>query len=37
MSGVVCTVTHAMAPYDVLTFHCVGTLSLRAGRSPCRA
>ena len=32
MSGVVCTVTHAMAPYDVLTFHCVGTLSLRRGQ-----
>jgi hypothetical protein len=32
MSGVVCTVTHAMAPYDVLTFHCVGTLSLRGGQ-----
>jgi hypothetical protein len=32
MSGVVCTVTHAMAPYDVLTFHCVATLSLRRGQ-----
>ena len=32
MSGVVCTVTHATPPYDVLTFHCVGTLSLRRGQ-----
>jgi hypothetical protein len=32
MSGGVCTVTHAVAPYDVLTFHCVGTLSLRRGQ-----
>ena len=32
MSGVVCTVTHAMAPYDVLTYQCVGTLSLRRGQ-----
>jgi hypothetical protein len=32
MSGVVCTVTHAMAPYDVLTYNCVGTLSLRRGQ-----
>jgi hypothetical protein len=32
MSGGVCTVTHAMAPYDVLTFHCVATLSLRRGQ-----
>jgi hypothetical protein len=31
-SGVVCTVTHAMAPYDVVTFHCVATLSLRRGQ-----
>ena len=31
-SGVVCTVTQAVAPYDVLTFHCVGTLSLRGGQ-----
>lgn len=31
-SGVVCTVTHAMAPYDVLTFQCVATLSLRRGQ-----
>lgn len=31
-SGVVCTVVQAMAPYDVLTFHCVGTLSLRSGQ-----
>jgi hypothetical protein len=32
MSGVVCTITHAMAPYDVVTFHCVATLSLRRGQ-----
>jgi hypothetical protein len=32
MSGVVCTITHATPPYDVLTFHCVGTLSLRHGQ-----
>ena len=32
MSGVVCTVTHAEAPYEVLTFHCVGTLSLGRGQ-----
>jgi hypothetical protein len=32
MSGVVCTVTHATPPYDVLTFHCVGTLSVRRGQ-----
>ena len=32
MSGAVCTVTHAVAPYDVLTYHCVGTLSLRRGQ-----
>jgi hypothetical protein len=31
-SGVVCTVTHTVPPYDVLTFHCVGTLSLRNGQ-----
>jgi hypothetical protein len=31
-SGVVCTVVQAIAPYDVLTFHCVGTLSLRGGQ-----
>jgi hypothetical protein len=31
-SGVVCTVTQAVPPYDVLTFHCVGTLSLRKGQ-----
>jgi hypothetical protein len=29
---VVCTVVQAIAPYDVLTFHCVGTLSLRGGQ-----
>ena len=32
MSGVVCTITHATPPYEVLTFHCVGTLSLRRGQ-----
>jgi hypothetical protein len=32
MSGVVCTITHAMAPYDVVTFHCVATLSLERGQ-----
>jgi hypothetical protein len=32
MSGVVCTVTHAVPPYDVLTFQCVGTLSLERGQ-----
>ena len=32
VSGVVCTATQVMAPYDVLTFHCVGTLSLRSGQ-----
>jgi hypothetical protein len=32
MSGVVCTVTHAVPPYDVLTYLCVGTLSLRNGQ-----
>jgi hypothetical protein len=31
-SGVVCTVVQAIPPYDVLTFHCVGTLSLRGGQ-----
>ena len=31
-SGVVCTVTQAMPPYDVLTFHCVGTLRLDKGQ-----
>jgi hypothetical protein len=31
-SGVVCTVTQAVPPYDVLMFHCVGTLSLRRGQ-----
>ena len=32
VSGAVCTVTQAMAPYDVLTFHCVATLSLQRGQ-----
>jgi hypothetical protein len=31
-SGAVCTVVQAVAPYDVLTYHCVGTLSLRGGQ-----
>jgi hypothetical protein len=31
-SGVVCTVTQAMAPYDVLTFQCLATLSLKGGQ-----
>jgi hypothetical protein len=31
-SGVVCTVTGATPPYDVLTFQCVGTLKLRSGQ-----
>jgi hypothetical protein len=31
-SGVVCVVTEATPPYDVLTFHCVATLSLRRGQ-----
>jgi hypothetical protein len=31
-SGVVCVVTEAVPPYTVLTFHCVGTLSLRRGQ-----
>ena len=31
-SGVVCTVVQAVPPYDVLTFHCVATLSLRKGQ-----
>ena len=31
-SGVVCTVTQVTPPYDVLTFHCVATLSLRRGQ-----
>jgi hypothetical protein len=32
VSGVVCTVTQVTPPYDVLTFHCVATLSLRRGQ-----
>ncbi len=32
VSGVVCTATTVTPPYDVLTFHCVGTLSLRSGQ-----
>jgi hypothetical protein len=31
-SGVVCTVTHVVPPYDVTMFQCVGTLSLRHGQ-----
>jgi len=31
-SGGVCTVVHAMAPYDVLTFQCLVTLRLRGGQ-----
>jgi hypothetical protein len=31
-SGVVCTVTRVMPPYDVLTFHCVATLRLHRGQ-----
>lgn len=31
-SGVVCTVTAVEVPYEVLTYHCVGTLSLRRGQ-----
>ena len=32
MSGVVCTVTYTVPPYDVVTFNCVATLSLRDGQ-----
>lgn len=31
-SGVVCVVTQAIPPYDVLKFHCVATLSLNKGQ-----
>lgn len=31
-SGIVCVVTEATPPYDVLTLHCVATLSLRRGQ-----
>ena len=31
-SGVVCTVTEFTPPYEVTTYHCVGTLSLRRGQ-----
>lgn len=31
-SGVVCTITQTTPPYDVFTFQCVGTLSLRRGQ-----
>jgi hypothetical protein len=32
VSGVVCTATELTPPYDVTTFHCVATLSLRRGQ-----
>jgi hypothetical protein len=32
VSGGVCTVTQVTPPYDVITFHCVATLSLRRGQ-----
>jgi hypothetical protein len=32
VSGGVCTATSVAPPYDVLTFHCVATLSLRRGQ-----
>jgi hypothetical protein len=32
VSGGVCTATQVVPPYDVLTFHCVATLSLRRGQ-----
>jgi hypothetical protein len=32
MSGVVCTATQVLPPYDVQWFHCVGTLRLRTGQ-----
>jgi hypothetical protein len=31
-SGVVCTITAVEPPYEVVTYHCVGTLSLRRGQ-----
>jgi hypothetical protein len=31
-SGAVCTITEGTPPYDVATYHCVGTLSLRKGQ-----
>ena len=31
-AGIVCTATEVVPPYDVQTFHCVGTLSLRKGQ-----
>jgi hypothetical protein len=31
-SGVVCTITQVTPPYDVITYHCIGTLSLRRGQ-----
>jgi allene oxide cyclase-like protein len=31
-SGGVCTATEVTPPYDVITFHCVATLSLRRGQ-----
>ena len=32
VSGVVCTTTQVKPPYDVMMFHCVGTLKLRRGQ-----
>ncbi|MDP9188050.1 MAG: hypothetical protein M3O25_02235 [Actinomycetota bacterium] len=32
VSGVVCTATQVKPPYDVMMFHCVGTLKLRRGQ-----
>jgi hypothetical protein len=32
VSGVVCTATEVTPPYEVTTFHCVATLSLRRGQ-----
>ena len=32
VSGGACTATEVTPPYDVLTFHCVATLSLRRGQ-----
>ena len=32
VSGGVCTATEVVPPYDILTFHCVATLSLRQGQ-----
>ncbi len=32
VGGGVCTATEVVPPYDILTFHCVATLSLRQGQ-----